>query len=163
MTDGEFRMTEETSIEADGELLAQAELLRGFLSPASGYALPVNVAGSGTNIIQLKLAKTSPRAMKVTNFASHQTGCASPLLHPAGSSGDPDDASALSHRDPARFTDRGSRMEPSLPHDHRRSALLLERPDDRLQPHLLEQRDHQKVYRCPFVLQNEQSSHASHR
>ena len=57
MTDGEFRMTEETSIEADGELLAQAELLRGFLSPASGYALPVNVAGSGKNIIQLKLAK----------------------------------------------------------------------------------------------------------
>ncbi len=59
MADGKFRMTEKTSIEADDEFLAQAELLRGFLSPASGYALPLNTQGSGENSIQLRLAKES--------------------------------------------------------------------------------------------------------
>jgi hexosaminidase len=53
-------MTEGTSIEADSELHAQAELLRGFLSPATGFALPVNVEGAGENIIQVKLAKDAP-------------------------------------------------------------------------------------------------------
>jgi len=53
---GIFEMTENTSIKAGRDLLLQAELLRDYLSPATGYNLPVKVDNSGRNFIELKLS-----------------------------------------------------------------------------------------------------------
>ncbi len=54
---GTFRMTQNTSIEAQQDLLEKAEQLRGFLSTASGFRLPINEKGPGGNLIQLKLTE----------------------------------------------------------------------------------------------------------
>jgi hexosaminidase len=52
---GTFEMTGKTSIQASQDLLVKAEQLRTYLSPASGYLLPINKKSAGGNIIELKL------------------------------------------------------------------------------------------------------------
>jgi hexosaminidase len=53
---GEFALTSGTRIVADGAALAEAQMLRDYLRPATGFELPV-VARDGANAIRLKLDK----------------------------------------------------------------------------------------------------------
>jgi len=53
--EGTFEMTSKTSIKANRDLMVQAEQLRDYLSPASGYVLPINKRHTGGNLIELKL------------------------------------------------------------------------------------------------------------
>ncbi|MCK9412663.1 MAG: beta-N-acetylhexosaminidase [Prolixibacteraceae bacterium] len=53
---GTFEMTGNTSIQAGHNLLLKAEQLRAYLSPASGYKLPINKESAGGNYIELKLS-----------------------------------------------------------------------------------------------------------
>ena len=55
---GTFRLTEATRIVADDHLLGKAEQLRNFLSPASGYRLPINEQSARGNVIQLKVTES---------------------------------------------------------------------------------------------------------
>jgi len=52
---GTFEMTGKTSLKASDGLIAKAEQLRAYLSPASGYILPINKEIAGGNLIELKL------------------------------------------------------------------------------------------------------------
>ncbi len=53
---GTFELTNKTSVKACSDLLLQAEQLRTYLSPASGFILPVNKRITGGNLIELKLS-----------------------------------------------------------------------------------------------------------
>lgn len=53
---GEFVLTSATRIVADGAARPEAQMLRDYLRPATGFDLPLAAAG-GTNVIQLKLDK----------------------------------------------------------------------------------------------------------
>jgi hexosaminidase len=53
---GEFTLTSGTRIVADGAALAEAQMLRDYLRPATGFELPV-AARDGANAIRLKLDK----------------------------------------------------------------------------------------------------------
>jgi hexosaminidase len=53
---GTFEMTGKTSIKAGQDLIFKAEQLRAYLSPASGFHLPVNKPNIKGNIIELKLS-----------------------------------------------------------------------------------------------------------
>jgi hexosaminidase len=53
---GTFVMNGKTSIQAGQDILVKAEQLRAYLSPASGYMLPINKIISGENLIELKLS-----------------------------------------------------------------------------------------------------------
>jgi hexosaminidase len=52
---GTFKMTGNTSIKADQDLIAKAEQLRTYLSPVSGYLLAINERNNRGNLIELKL------------------------------------------------------------------------------------------------------------
>jgi len=52
---GTFEMTVSTSIKAGHDLFGKAEQLRAYLSPASGYLLPINKRNDGGNLIELNL------------------------------------------------------------------------------------------------------------
>jgi hexosaminidase len=52
---GTFEMTDKTYIKAGQDLIAKAEQLRAYLSPASGYMLPINKGNAVENLIELKL------------------------------------------------------------------------------------------------------------
>ncbi|MCK9414391.1 MAG: beta-N-acetylhexosaminidase [Prolixibacteraceae bacterium] len=52
---GTFELTGKTSIKVGHDLIAKAEQLRAYLSPASGYLLPINKKIAGGNLIELKL------------------------------------------------------------------------------------------------------------
>jgi hexosaminidase len=53
---GTFELNENTVIIASRDLSLQAEQLRSYLSPASGFMLPVKKRDSGGNLIELKLS-----------------------------------------------------------------------------------------------------------
>lgn len=53
---GTFELTNKTSVKAGSDLLLQAEQLRTYLYPASGFILPVNKRKIGGNLIELKLS-----------------------------------------------------------------------------------------------------------
>ncbi len=55
---GTFELTDKTSIKVDPELIKKAEQLRDYLSPATGYLLPVNKQNVKENIIECKLLDT---------------------------------------------------------------------------------------------------------
>jgi hexosaminidase len=52
---GTFKVTANTYIKAGQDLIDKAEQLKAYLSPASGYLLPINVRNTGGNLIELKL------------------------------------------------------------------------------------------------------------
>jgi hexosaminidase len=57
---GVFALTPATRIVASGAAAAPAALLRGYLQPATGFALPIGAA-DGANAIRLRLAAGGPR------------------------------------------------------------------------------------------------------
>jgi len=52
---GTFEMNGNIYIKADQDLIVKAEQLRAYLSPATGYLLPINKRNVGGNIVELKL------------------------------------------------------------------------------------------------------------
>ena len=56
--EGTFVMAAGTSIKAGDELMARAAQLRNYLSPATGFELPVNKRKAGGNTIELRLLGT---------------------------------------------------------------------------------------------------------
>jgi hexosaminidase len=53
---GTFKMTANTSIIAGQDLIVKAEQLAAYLSPATGFELPVNKRNTGGNSFELKLS-----------------------------------------------------------------------------------------------------------
>ncbi|SHM78213.1 hexosaminidase [Duganella sacchari] len=81
---GEFVLTSATRIVADGAARPEAQMLRDYLRPATGFDLPLATAG-GTNVIQLKLDKKLAKLGKEGyRLASDVHGVTITAAEPAG-------------------------------------------------------------------------------
>lgn len=52
---GTFKLNEKTSVKTDQDLILMGDRLRNYLSPATGYLLPINKKRAGGNLIELKI------------------------------------------------------------------------------------------------------------
>jgi len=57
LLDGTFRMTRKTSIKTEKDLIEEGGKLRDFLTPATGFILPINKEISSGPVIELKLSE----------------------------------------------------------------------------------------------------------
>jgi hexosaminidase len=72
MLEGTFRLNDKTVIEVNQKLLPKAEQLRRYLSPATGYPLPVSRNIGTGNSIQLRLTN-GPASLGNEGYALHIT------------------------------------------------------------------------------------------